>query len=57
MAVAMLQLADPSTEARVRRRASRLLAHASRIAAREDDDALRARVAWASARMEDGHVV
>lgn len=57
MAVAMLRLADPSTEARLRRQASRLLAHASRIAAREDDEELRARVAWASAQMEDGHVV
>jgi hypothetical protein len=57
MALAMLRGTDVSTDARMRRQAARLLAHARRIAARENDEDLSARVAWVSAQMEDDHVV
>lgn len=55
-AAGLLRSADPGTERRVRQQATRLLAHAARIAASEDDEPLRQRVEWVRSQLEDDHV-
>ena len=54
---ALLRSADLSTTRRVRQEARRLLKHAERLAAIEDDADLRNKVRWVIAQMEDDHVV
>jgi CHAT domain-containing protein len=55
-ALALLHSSELSSEGRVRQKAARLLKRAARIAANEGDDALRRRVEWVRAQLEEDHV-